>query len=176
MGKGLPRSTGRGGPLRQEIIRQTIAVRDVEVTVDATGAAIGFGSAVIGDLPEGNVLFLGAVAYMQFSGSGADANLTADWEGDFGIGTTPAGDATITNGDVDVIQSTALAAATDEVGPRTRGTSLAADCGEIHDNTDGSLELNLNVLVDAADITDDESVVLTANGELQLTYIMLLDD
>lgn len=176
MGKGLPRSMARGEPLRQEIIRQTIAVRDATVTVSATGAAIGFGSAVIGDLPEGNLLFLGAVAYMQFSGSGADANLVDTWAGDFGIGTTPAGDATITDGDVDIIQSTALAAAVDEVGARTRGTSLAADCGEIHDNTDGSLELNLNVLIDAASITNDESVDLTANGELQLAYIMLLDD
>lgn len=176
MGKGLSRSMSRGAPLRQEIIKQTITVRDVEVTVSATGSAIGFGSAVIGDMPEGNILFLGAVAYMQLSGSGSDANLVDDFEGDFGIGTTPADDATITAGDVDIIQSTALPAATAEVGVRTRGTSLPADAGEIHDNTDGSLELNLNVLVDAADITDDESVVLTANGELQLVYVMLLDD
>lgn len=176
MGKGLPRSQARGAPLRQEIIKQTVVVRDATVTVSATGSAIGFGSAVIGDLPEGNVLLLGAVAYMQLSGSGSDANLTADWEGDFGVGTTPADDATITAGDVDVIQSTALAAATAEVGPRTRGTNAAAICGTVLDNTDGSLELNLNVLIDAADITDDESVDLTANGELQISYVMLLDD
>lgn len=173
MSKGLPRSLSRGSAQRQEIIKETVVVRDATVTVSATGAAIGFGSAVIGDFPEGNILFLGAVAYMQFSGSGSDANLTADWEGDFGVGSTPAGDATITGTDVDIVASTALAAATAEVGDRTRGVNAAQ---AMLDNTDGSLEINLNVLIDAADITNDESVDLTANGEVFISYVILGDD
>jgi hypothetical protein len=163
----------RGDPARQEIIKQTFVVRDGTLTVTATGVAIGFGSVVIGDFAEGNILFLGAVGYFQFSGSGADANLVDTWSGDFGIGTTPAGDATITGTDVDIVASTALAAATAEVGVRTRGVNATQ---AIFDNTDGSLEINLNALIDAADITDNQSVDLTVNGELHIAYTILGDD
>jgi hypothetical protein len=173
MVKGLPRSLARGAAIRQEIIKQTFVVKDLEVTVSATGSAIGFGSAVLGDLPEGNILFLGAVSYLEFAGSGADANLTDTWSGDYGVGTTAAGDATITGADVDIIASTALGAATAEVVARTRGTNATQ---VILDNTDGSLELNLNALIDAANIVDDESVVLTVNGEVTVLYSVLGDD
>jgi len=173
MGKGLPRSLSRGDPIRQELIKQTFLVRDGLLTVDgATG--VGFGSLVIGDLPEGNILFLGAVGYMQFTGPG-DAGLVDAFDSDYGVGTTPAGDGTITAGDVDIIQSTTIAQATAEVTPRTRATHLPADSGEIHDNTDGSLELNLNMLVDDADISAD-GMVMTVNGELTLLISVLLDD
>lgn len=173
MGKGLPRSSARGSAQSQEIIKQVFALRDETVTVSATGSAIGFGSVVIGDFPEGNILFLGAVSNIKLDGSGSDGNLTDDWEGDYSIGTTPADDATVSGTDVDIIASTALAAATAEVGVTTRSANATQD---IFDNTDGSLEINLNVLIDAADITDDESVDLTANGEAYLAFIVLGDD
>jgi len=114
------------------------------------------------------------VAYLAISGPGGDGNLADDFEGDVGIGTTAAGDATITAGDVDIIKSTALAAATAEVGPRTRATHLAGDTGEIHDNTDDSLELNVNVLVDDVDIGG--TVPMTIIGELTILYSVLADD
>lgn len=173
MAKGLPRSLSRGEPQRQEIIKQTFTVRNVTLTVDgATG--VGFGSVVIGDLPKGNILLLGAVAYMQFTGP-TSAQLSDTWNGDYGIGTTPAGDATITAGDVDMIQSTAVGPAVAEASPRTRGISLNADAGEIHDNTDNSLEINLNLLVDDADISAN-GIAMTVNGELTLLYSVLMDD
>ena len=177
MSKGLPRSMSRGDAQRQEIIKQTIPLRDFAVTVSATGAAIGFGSAPISGLPEGNVLFLGAVASnIVVSGSGADANLSDTFNGDFSIGTTPADDATITGADVDIIPSTALPAATAEVGVATRASHSAAVTGTVYNNTAADLELNFNVLVDAADIVDDESVDLTVNGVVTVAYIMLGDD
>lgn len=175
MSKGLPRSLARGAAQRQEIVKTSIAVQDLVVTVSATGAAIGFGSAVLAGLPQGNILFLGAVAYLELAGSGADANLTDTWSGDFGIGTTPADDATITAGDVDIIPSTPVGPAVAEVSPFTRGAQAASGMA-LFDNTDGSLELNLNVLIDAANITDDESVDLTVNGALHIAYIVLGDD
>jgi hypothetical protein len=162
------------GRQHRDIIKQTFVARDLPVTVDGL-TGVGFGSAVLGDFPEGNILLLGAVSYMSLAGSGADANLVDTWSGDYGIGTTPAADATITAGDVDLVQSTAMGPAVAEVSPRTRGTSLAADTGEIHDNTDGSLEINLNVLVDDASI-DADGVAMLANGELQIAYIVLGDD
>jgi len=175
MSKGLPRSMSRGDALKQEVIKQSFAIEKT-VTVSATGAAVGFGSVVIGGFPQGNILFLGAVSYLKLSGSGSDANLTADWAGDYGVGTTPAADATISDTDVDIIASTAVAAATAEVSALTRGEGGGALCGVILNNTDGSLELNLNVLVDAAEITNDESVVLTASGAMHIAYIVLGDD
>jgi hypothetical protein len=173
MGKGLPRSMSRGEPLRQEIIKQTVTVRDATLSIDGA-SGVGFGSVVIGDFPEGNILVLGAVAYMQFTGPTA-ATLADDWEGDFAIGSTPASDATATATDINVITSTPIAAATAEVSPRTRGTSTATDLDHVLDNTDGSLELNLTLLVDDADISAD-GLDFTVNGELQLVYIVLLDD
>ena len=172
MGKGLPRSLARGAPQRQEIIKQTINISGT-VAVAAAGAAVGFGTRVIGDLPEGNILFLGAVAYVRLAGSGSDANLDATWDGDFSIGTAPTADVTLSGSEVDIIGSTALGAATAEVSPRVRAVNATQS---ILDNTDGSLELNLNVLIDAANIVDGATVNLTASGTLQLVYVVMLDD
>jgi len=172
MGKGLPRSMSRGAPQRQIMKKHTININH-SVTVSATGAAVGFGTSMIGDLPEGNILFLGAVGYLQLSGSGSDANLDATWDGDFSVGTAPTADVTLSGAEIDILPSTALGAATAEVSPRARSVNATQ---AIFDNTDGSLELNLNVLVDAANIGDGATVVLTARGTLQLAYAVMLDD
>lgn len=172
MGKGLPRSMSRGAPQRQIIRKHTVKINH-SVSVTATGAAVGFGTSVIGDLPEGNVLFLGAIGYVQLSGSGSDANLDATWDGDFSIGTSPTADVTLSGTEVDILASTALGAATAEVSPRVRAANATQS---ILDNTDGAMELNLNVLVDAANIADGSTVSLTATGILQIAYIVMLDD
>lgn len=172
--KGLLRSLSRGSPQRQEVYRVNLPI-NTTVNVAAAGAGVGFGSAVIGGLPQGNLLFLGAVAYVQLAGPGDSANITDTWNGDFGIGTTPATDGTITAGDTDIISSTAVGPAVAEESPLTRGISVLTE-GLIFNNTDGSLELNLNVLVDAADITDAQNVDLTATGILHAAFIVLGDD
>ncbi len=173
MGKGLPRSLS-GATQEHVVIKQKILVRAKTLTV-AGAAGVGFGSLQVGDFPEGNVLLLGAVGYMQFTGP-TSGSLVDTWEGDFGIGTTPASDGTLTAGDVDVVPSTALAAATAEASPRTRGAQAdGALAGQVFDNTDGSLELNLNLLVDDADISAD-GIVMTVNGDLFISFTMLGDD
>ncbi len=174
MGKGLPRSHSRGDALTKEIIKQTFVANALAVNVDGA-SGVGFGSVVLGDFPEGNILFLGAVSYMQVSGPGGDAGLSDTFDGDYGIGTTPADDGTITNADVDLIPSTLTPAATAEVGVRTRGASTTTLSGVVLDNTDGSLEINVNVLVDDASISAD-GIPMTITGELQISYIMLGDD
>jgi hypothetical protein len=174
MVKGLRRSLARGAAVAQEVIKATYTVRALPIVVDgATG--VGWGTAVLGDLPEGNILLLGAVSYMQFDSAGGQAGLSDTWNGDYGIGTTPASDGTITAGDIDVIGSTAATVAASEDSPRTRGVSVTATNGAVLDNTDGSLELNLNLLIDDADISADD-VALTATGELHIAYIVLGDD
>jgi len=173
MTKGLPRSLSRGSPQRQEIVKQTFTVRDAALTVDgATG--VGFGSVVIGDFPQGNILILGAVGYMQFTGP-TSASLADTWNGDYGIGTTPASDATITAADIDIVGSTPVGPAVAEASPRTRGISVTATNAAVLDNTDGSLEINLSLLVDDADISADD-LIFTVNGELHIVYIVLGDD
>lgn len=169
--KGLQRSLSRGSPARQDVVKQVVKVNKLAIQVDgATG--VGFGSAVIGGLPEGNILFLGAVAYMQFTKAASATGIQATFDGDYGIGTTPASDATITGTDVDIIASTALGAATAGVSPRARGTNATQ---AIFDNTDGSLELNLNLLIDDANISADDQD-LTVSGELYIVYSVLGDD
>lgn len=172
MAKGSPRSRQRGNPLQQEIMKLDIPV-NAPITVDGA-SGVGFGSIAFG-LPEGNVLFLGCVANLSFSGSGSDAGLVDTWNGDFGIGTTPASDGTITAGDVDIVPSTALGPAVAEASPITRATHVSTQTGVVFDNTAGDLELNLNLLVDDADISAD-GVPITAEGLISVAFIMLGDD
>lgn len=174
MGKGLPRSLARGDKIKQELVKERVAISDVSITVSATSTANGFGSAVIGDFPEGNILFLGAIAYIQFAGSGSDANLVDTWSGDYSMADAPLADATIdADAERNIIYNTGIGPATAEAIGRTRGERTGPF---MLDNTDGSLEINLNLTIDAADITDDTSVEITANGELFLAYIVLGDD
>jgi hypothetical protein len=169
--KGLPRSLSRGLLARQDVVKQVVKVNELAIQVDgATG--VGFGSAVIGGLPEGNILFLGAVAYMQFTKAASATGIQDTFDGDYSIGSAPTDDATLSGSEVDIITSTALGAATDGVSPRARGTNATQ---VILDNTDGSLELNLNLLIDDADISADEQS-LTASGELYIVYSVLGDD
>jgi len=172
--KGLDRSLSRGPhPIRQHVTRHTIKVENLEVTVHATTTAVGFGTVVAGELPEGNILLIGALGYLKFDGSGSDDNLTADWEGNFSVGTTGTADVTLDGTDVDLLPDTDLAAADAEIGVRTRAQNAVQ---AFLDNTDGSMEINISALIDAADITDDQDVILTINGEIELVYMVILDD
>ena len=174
--KGLPRSLSRGAPEKQEIYRVDLAIDE---TFDITGVAatVDAGTAVIGGLPEGNLLFLGAVANLQVDATG-DAHVIDNWAGDFGIGTIPNANVDLADaGDDDIIPSTALAAgASDKIAALTRGASTTTEHGLIIDNTDGSLELNLNILIDDNVITDDEVGTFRALGVLHAAFIVLGDD
>ncbi len=171
MSKGLPRSLSRGKALQQAVTKIQIEI-DHTVTVTATGSAIGFGSVVLGGLPEAHLKIMSAAIAVQFTGP-TSADLTDTYDGDFGVGSTPAGDATITGSDVDFISSTALGAATAEVSPLL---TVPDGVDLVLDNTDGSLELNLNLLIDAANIVDDAVVAMTARGVLEVVLVTMLDD
>ena len=177
MGKGLPRSHADAPAQVAGVQKLNISLDKLSVLVSATGANIGFGTVVIRGLPEGNVQMLGAVlSNFQLAGSGSDANLSDTWDGDFSIGTTPADDATISGDDEDILVETALGAATAEVSPNAVRTVGITPPMVPLNNTAADLELNLNVLIDAADIVDDESVLLTVRGLLSIAYVTLGDD
>lgn len=169
MSKGLVRSIARGPKARAPIVRQAFPVNDVTVTVDgATG--VGFGTSVIGDFPAGNLLILGGVAYLQFLGT--TVSMTDTWTGNFSVGSTATADATLDTTDVDLIASSAISAATALLSPVTRGVNATQ---AMLDNTDGSLEVNLNLTVADASISADD-VPVVANGYVELVYIVLGDD
>lgn len=169
MSKGLPRSLARNkGKDAVNVMRVKL---NHSVTVSATSTAVGFGTVVVGDFPEGNILLLGAVANVQ--ALSADADIGATWDGDFSIGTTGTADVTLDGTDVNIIPSTAFGAATAKLSPVARGSNATA---AILNNTDGSLELNLSLLIDAANIVDDASAVFTVTGDVWVAYAKLGDD
>lgn len=176
MSKGLPRSMSRGAPLRQEIIKQNIKFTK-EITITGVDSSVDAGTAVIGDLPQGNILLLGATAYVKVDATG-QAEVTTNWGGDFGIGTVPQNDVDLADaGEDNIIASTPVnAVSSTKASAVTRGASTQTENGQIFDNTDGSLELNLNLLIDDNVITDDEDGVFTVSGVLHIAYIVLGDD
>lgn len=163
--KGLPRSLAHANiGVSRNIPVRNLAIR----TTGATG--VGYGTAVIRDLPEGNILLLGAIAYLQFTK--LDAGTTATFDGNYAIGSAPTADATLSGAEVDIIPSTALGAATAGVSPMVRGANATQ---VMLDNTDGSLELNLNLLIDDAAVSADDQD-FTVNGVVSLAYIVMGDD
>lgn len=176
MSKGLRRTLDRaalrGGTLRSQLI-------PIDVEVDITDGAPGHGTAVIRGLPEGNLMFFGALAYLQFTDVGG-TGLTATFDGDFSIGTVATADGDLADaGEADIIASTAMGAATAGVSPRLRALTansagVLSNNVTILDNTDGSLELNLNVLIDDAAISANGT--LRAQGELHLALLKMGDD
>lgn len=165
--KGLIRSLSRN-PVRQAVRKQVVRLSNVAISVAGT-TGVGFGSAVIGDLPEGNILVLGAVSYLQFTT--VDADVQATFDGDYSIGSATTADAALAGAEVDIIPSTALGAATAGVSPVVRGAQGAQ---AVLDNTDGSLELNLNLLIDDANISGTGD--FTVSGYVVLVYSVLGDD
>jgi len=176
MTKGLQRSLGRA-PLQDSDVslrslKMTVPFTAKNITINgATG--VGFGSVVLANFPEGNIQFEGAVVNVSFLE--ADAGIIDTWSGDFSIGTTPASDGTLSAGDVDLIASTALGAASGGAVATTRVASLVAVAGTIHDNTANTLEVNFNMLIDDASISAN-GTIMTITGELVLTYNVLGDD
>lgn len=169
MGKGLPRSTARAPAMRSAVQKLNIPMNALAIAV-AGASGIGFGTTVLRGLPQGNILLLGAVCNAQFT-HGADANAIATFTGNFGIGSAPVTAGTMTGTQADIIASTALSAATANVSPAVR---VANATQAILDNTDGSLELNLNLLIDDASISG--AAGFTAVGFLSIAYIVLGDD
>jgi len=171
MSKGLPRSLARGEAAKRPIVNVRLPINKELTLTGSTGVAV-FATTVLAGLTEGNILLLGAVANLTFTGP-TSANLADDFQGDFGIGSTPADDATISGADDDVIASTAIPAASSEVAGPVR---VANATQSILDNTAGTGEINLNVLLDADEVTDGEDVVVTVSGSVDLAYIVLGDD
>lgn len=174
MGKGNKRTLDRsalvGGSLRVQKI-------PFNLLVNVADGAPGSGTAVIRKLPQGNLMFLGALAYVTFAK--VSGGITDTFDGDFSIGTTADANATLATTDVDIVASTAMGAATAGVSPRIRAltansSGVLTNNVTIFDNTAADLELNLNVLIDDAAIS--AAAVVRAKGTLFLAAMKMGDD
>lgn len=175
MPKGLKRTLDRaaqkGGTLRPQKI-------PFNVLVNVADGAPGNGTAVIRGLPQGNLMFFGALAYATFTK--VSGSVTDTFDGDFSVGTVATADTDLSDtGEADIIASTPMGAATAGVSPRIRAVTantsgVLTNNVTIIDNTAGDLELNLNVLIDDAAISG--AAVLRARGALYLVALTMGDD
>lgn len=150
--------------------RQDIPIQGLTVAMTGT-TGVGWGTGVIQGLPEGNILLLGALLNCKITE--ASASISDTFDGDIAIGSAPTADATLSGAEVDIIPSTATPQAVSSVST-VRAPSTTTENGSILDNTAGSLELNLNLLIDDADISGDDNV--TIDGVLHIVYAVLGDD
>ena len=113
MSKGLTRSQGRLG---NKFGARTIYIQIRNLAVSMTGTSgVGWGTAVLGGMPTGWILIVGAnIECTQLEASGSISNT---FNGDISVGSAPTADATLNGAEVDVIPSTAVAAASSSVAP-----------------------------------------------------------
>lgn len=172
MAKGYPRGLAHASSNDIPMRRKRVFF-DTVVTVNAAGAAVAWGTVNLGSMPEGYLKMVGAVIRTGFDGTD-QADLIAAWNGDFSVGSNPTADNDLTDaGEADIIPSTATTVAAAKVSPE-KVTPNITDV--LIDNTANDKEFNLNVLVDAASITDDGDADIKIQGVLEFNYIKLLDD
>lgn len=177
MGKGFPRSLGKQpapavtAPTARKVIIDLDKNPVVISNIDGA-SGVGWGTAVVGDFPEGDILLLGACWEGTLTKN--TAGIVADFDGDISFGTAPTADATLSGAEVNLIPSTSTVQAVSSVST-TRAVSTSTESGTIHDNTDGSLEINANLLIDDADISADDQTV-TIRGKLIVLYAVMGDN
>lgn len=154
-------------PVRQERIYFT----DEAIALTDEAGVVAYGGLKIRDMPEGAILFLGAVANLALTKSSAGVN--DDWDGDFGIGTvTASNNATLSSTEQDILPTTATPQASS--GATTaKGQSTAV---AFKDGTSTPVDVYLNFLVDDVDHDVTSTACnLIVNGYIDLTYILLGD-
>jgi hypothetical protein len=169
--KGFQRSLRRAG-VRQSNVAPSLhryRQRALSVAVTDPGSANAPFTAVVGDFPEGNIVFLAGIGY--FTLTRVSTGLAATFAGNISLGSAPTADATLNGAEVDLLPSTALQAA---VAGVSTGNRLASSTAAVLDNTDGSLEINLNGFIADASISATDAFLLDAN--FALLYAVVMDD
>ncbi len=152
------------------ILHQSVlTLSDTPVTVaNTTGSS--FGGVKLYDFPAGRMLVLGVTADLTFNWDGTD--IAADGSGDFSMGTTITADATLAGTDVDLLPSTGLLDPfVAGVGTGTGALAAAAQ----FDGTATAKDLNLNIIIDDADVADGASDIVLVSGTVRVTWINLGD-
>jgi hypothetical protein len=149
----------------------TLTLVDVAVSVTAITTGVGTGGLKVYDFPTGAILRLGCTADLVATVAAADqADYTDNSpEGDIGIGTVIMADVDAlgtdaTDDDWGTGQALALVAWAD-------GTiHIDSEAPGSHPDSGTALDLNINVLIDAADIDDGATTNLTLNGTITFDW------
>ena len=175
MGKGLPRSLRRASDIVIPM-RKIILPIHGEFDVAAAGAAIGFGSEQLANLPEGYLHLLNAAfALTATRDTGNVATATFNLKVSFGTVATANNDLTDA-GNADIVPATDLGAAVAGVSPLKVENYVPAENASIIDNSANDKEIHMNMTIPAADITNDGTASIGLSGAVQLNYIKLFDD
>lgn len=197
MAKGLPRSlknaatgaagaadlgspNGSGVTMREEHVggkvRQVVLdLVDTPVVLTDEAGVVAHGGLKLLDLPQGVVLFLGAVADLALTLSAAGVN--ADWDGDVGLGTVVAtNDAALATTEQDLIPTTATPQAAASA-TTADAQSTATESGAVFDGRSTPVDVFLNLLVDDADHNVGATPTnIIVNGSIKFAYVMLGDN
>lgn len=135
--------------------------------VDEAGV-VAYGSQKIVDMPEGAIVVLGAVANLTFTEAATGIN--ADFDGDFGIGTTAAGNNNaLATTEQDIIQTTATVQAVSSVAV---AKAVRTGAPAAFDGTVTPVDLYLNLLIDDADQNIGAGpAIVNVNGTVTLHYL-----
>lgn len=142
------------------------------LTVTATGAAAGFGSVQLLSLPVSELWYVTGKLYIEFAETPSvtlpTANLSDTWSGNYSLGFLKNADADLADsGDVDFLASTAIGPAVSGAIARS-GIALTALNNTLINNQDKSKAVWLNMLVGAADISDNTSAQIKVSGTLRM--------
>ena len=147
--------------------KTTLTMVNKPVTVGNT-TGVSFGGSKIYDFPAGRILVLGvtlASVSFDLTDAGNVTPIDATMGGDIAVGSTVAGDGTLTGADVDLIPSTSI----DPISGGVTGAALAASAQ--FDGTTSPLDAYFNILIDDADVGNAASDVLLVNGTLTITWL-----
>jgi len=176
MGKGLKRSLALGGTAQNHtVLKQTVRVNEALEFTGSTGVAVDQTAVLEAGFPEGNIYVLGLMAQLAFDVSAGSANISDTWSGDIAIGTVATADNDITTPATndDVLTSTTTGVASSEAIAATDFSNVTPF---ILDVTAGAVALNLNMIVDADDVTNATAATITVIGDLTILYTVMSDD
>lgn len=146
--------------------KTTVTFSNFPITVGNT-TGVSFGGTKLYDFPLGRLLIKGSVLKDVVVGLGSPLNLTpiaAGDGGDISMGSTVAGDGTLTNADVDLIPSTSI-------DPMSGGLTRAAlAAAAAFDGSTTAIDAYINMLIDDADVEDEASDVLLLSGVWVCTW------
>lgn len=153
------------------IHKTVLTLTSLSLTIIDRGAGnVGYGGVKVYDFPAGAIEILGASANVTLlAGAGG---IVDDWDGDFSLGTvTAAADNDLTGTEANVLPKTATIQATSGTGT-AQGKSTTTEIG-IHDGTSTAIDAYLNVMIDDADISSNDT--LAASGTITLVWVNLGD-
>ena len=154
--------------------KSVITFTNVDVVLADNAGVTAYGSLKVYDLPEGAILFLGAVSDIDVTKSSAGVN--ADWDGDFGLGTVAAnnGATPLATTEQNLIPNTDTPQAV--AGVTTANAESTTAENVVISGTGGALDVYVNLLVDDADHdVTGTACNLILNGTLTLHWINLGD-